>query len=61
MNLTEHQRNVLAHVVIDPDKWVSNALSDEHILAKIAKYEQDYLEASKLPDYKNRAQRDASI
>ena len=61
MELTTEQRNILAHVVLDPDAWVAHALEtagEEAVLAKIAIWEPVY-EAEKVkPDYKNRIQRD---
>ena len=68
--LTNQQRLVLAHVVIDPDEWLSNAIDslgeDEAIQAllnKVARVKPNYLEAVQTlgREYKNRVQRDSVI
>ena len=58
MKLTERQLTVLAHVVENPQEWADNAIKEEHVLAKVAKYEVAYDEAVAKGDYKNRKQRD---
>lgn len=59
MNITDEQRKILAHVVVDPDDWAANALKDDHVLQKIEKYRVEYEKAAGEPDYKNRAEREA--
>lgn len=58
MELTIEERAILAHVVIDPDAWVSHAIAtvgEWAVQAKIAKYRADYLAKKDLVGYKNRA------
>ncbi len=63
-NLTDEQRDILAHVVTDPQAWADHALDamgEEVILDKVKKYKPAY-DLAKLQlgiDYKNRAQRDS--
>ena len=57
MELTEEQLNVLNYVVVDGQAWADNALSKDHMLEKVAKYKQSYLDAQG-PDYKTRKQQD---
>ena len=69
--LTERERAVLAHVVVDPDAWWEHccscdgsdgqrALDHEACLsAKVARWGGEYDAAVALPDYKTRAERDA--
>jgi len=60
--LTDEERAILAHVVIDPDAWAAHALvtdpGGKALAAKIAKYRDDYLTKKDLPEYKTRAERD---
>tara|TARA_R100000781_G_C4034270_1_gene111676 strand:- start:132 stop:485 length:354 start_codon:yes stop_codon:yes gene_type:complete len=58
MKLTDRQLAVLAHVVENPQEWADNAIKEDHVLAKIAKYEAAYDEAVAKGNYKNRKQRD---
>jgi hypothetical protein len=58
MILTDRQLAILNHVVEDGKSWADNALKEDHVLAKIAKYESAYDEAFANGDYKNRKQRD---
>ena len=63
MQLTEHQRAVLAHVVVDVDAWVAHAeaaVGEEAVRAKISRHELAYVEAAAVQGgaYKTRAQRD---
>ena len=58
MNLTQRQLDVLNHVVIDGQAWADNAIKEEHVLAKVAKYESAYDEAVAKGNYLNRKQRD---
>ena len=44
MILTQEQLNILNHVVVDGQAWADHA-TEEHMLAKVAKYKQPYLDA----------------
>jgi len=57
MQLTKKQLAVLNHVVIDGQLWADNA-TEEHMLAKVARWEVDYETALAKGDYKTRKQRD---
>jgi len=62
MELSIEDKAILAHVVLDPDAWVEHALAtggEPAVLAKINKYRADYLAKKDLPDYMNRAEREA--
>lgn len=63
--MTNHQRAVLAHVVIDPDAWLANATSTlgpafaaEALEQKVARWQPEYLVASANPAYASRAGRE---
>ncbi len=58
MILTAKQLAVLNHVVIDGQTWADNAKKEEHVLAKVAKYEVDYDKAVAKGNYQTRKQRD---
>ena len=58
MILTQRQLDVLNHIVADGQAWADNAIKEEHVLAKVAKYEASYDEAVAKGGYKNRKQRD---
>jgi len=58
MKLTQRQLDVLNHVVTDGQAWADNAIKEEHVLAKVAKYESAYDEAVAKGNYKTRKQRD---
>ena len=58
MILTKRQLDVLNDVVVDGQAWADNAIKEEHVLAKVAKYEASYDEAVAKGDSKNRKQRD---
>ena len=64
-DLTADERVVLAHVVEDPDGWwahcqnVAGDKAEDHLLAKLNKWHQSYLDAKDDPEYKNRAEREA--
>ena len=71
MTLTEHQRAVLAHVLIEesPDDWLARVTADlgaaaagAALAAKVAQHEADYLAAVALAgaDYETAAQRHAA-
>jgi len=62
MELSIEDKAILAHVVLDPDVWVEHALEhggESAVIAKIKRYRSDYLVKKDLPDYMNRAERDA--
>jgi len=62
MELSIEDKTILAHVVLDPDAWVTHALvtgGEKAVTAKIDRYRADYLAKKDLPDYMNRAERDA--
>ena len=58
MDLTDRQLDVLNHILEDGQAWADNAVKEDHVLAKVAKYESAYDEAVAKGDYKNRKQRD---
>ena len=58
MKLTQRQLDVLNHIVVDGASWAENAKKEEHVLAKVAKYESAYDEAVAKGNYLNRKQRD---
>lgn len=62
MELSIEEKAILAHVVIDPDAWEAHALEhggEPAVTAKIDRWSADYLAKKDLPDYMNRAERDA--
>jgi hypothetical protein len=59
MILTQRQLDVLNHVVVDGQAWADNAKKEEHVLAKIAKYEAEYDASVAQGNYSNRSQREA--
>ena len=62
MELTQEDRAILAHVVVDPDAWVAHALAtvgESAVTAKIERWRPVYLTEKDKPDYKNRVARDA--
>ena len=64
MELSEEDRAVLAHVVVNVDEWVANAIAmvgEIAVTEKIDAYRAEYLLAVQLPDYKARAERDEDI
>lgn len=58
MELTKRQLDVLNHVLVDGQEWADNAKKEEHVLAKVAKYELAYDEAVAKGNYQTRKQRD---
>lgn len=61
MELSSEAKAILAHVVSDPDAWVTNALAsvgEKAITAKIDRWRDDYLAHKDDPDYMTRSQRD---
>ena len=64
MELSEEDRAVLAHVVVNVDEWVANAIAvvgETAVTEKIDAYRAEYLQAVHLPGYKARADRDEDI
>ena len=66
MELTQEERDILAHVVVDPDAWVAHAVSVrgeeqavKDLAAKVARWKPEYEKAKESIDYKTRAERDA--
>ena len=62
MKITEEEKAIIGHVVVDPDAWVAHALKEVGewaVQAKIDKYRDDYLSKKDKPDYKNRVARQA--
>ena len=63
--LTENERCVLSHVVVDPDEWWEHATNwpkiDEEaaLAAKVARWKPSYDGECHNPDYKTRAVRQA--
>ena len=65
MELTQEERAILAHVVIDPDAWVEHALitpkgGEWAVSAKIDRYRADWLAKKDVVGYKTRVERDAA-
>ncbi len=65
--MTNEQRAVLAHVVIDPDAWLAHAVATfgeekaaEMLAEKVERWQPDYDAAVALPGYKTRAEREAA-
>lgn len=61
--MTDDQRAVLAHVVVDPDAWYAHAvkhfgadLAQKHLAAKVARWRPHYEGAKQQAGYKTRAQ-----
>ena len=64
MELSEEDRAVLAHVVVNVDEWVANAIAvvgEMAVTEKIDAYRAEYLLAVQSPDYKVRADRNEGI
>ena len=61
MELTQEERAILAHVVLDPDAWVAHALAtvgEDAVWAKIERWRRYYEAEKEKPEYKNRVARD---
>ena len=71
--MTREQREVLAHVVVDPDEWWKNNLAfcvrtlgqvegekkaEANLIAKVARWSPDHEAKRRAPDFKTRKQRD---
>ena len=64
MELSEEDRAVLAHVVVNVDEWVENAIAmvgEIAVTEKIDAYRAECLQAFQLPGYKVRADREEGI
>ena len=66
MELSLEERNILTHVVVDPDAWLAHAVATfgkevaiKHLKSKVDRWKPVYITESAKPDYKNRAERDA--
>ena len=63
--LTENERCVLAHVVVDPDEWWEHATNwpkidqEAALAAKVARWKPSYDGECHQPDYKTRAVKEA--
>jgi len=61
MELSIEDKAILSHVVLDPDAWVSHAIStigERAVTAKIERWRPAYESEKDKPDYKNRADRE---
>jgi hypothetical protein len=58
MILTQRQLDVLNHVVEDGQAWANNAKKEEHVLAKVAKYEAGYDAEVLAGGYRDRAKKE---
>lgn len=66
MELSIEDKAILAHVVIDPDAWVSHAIEtigEWAVTAKIERWKPEYLkEKERLgKEYKTRAEREPNV
>jgi len=68
MILTQEQKDVLGHMVIDPQAWADNAekhsgleKATKNMLAKVKKHKPDYDKCLSEGNYKNRAVRESEI
>lgn len=64
LTMTNQQREVLAHVVLDPDEWLTGAVAalgeesaNAALVAKVARWQSSFEAARTAPDYAPRAQR----
>jgi len=64
-DLTEDERTILAHVVVDPDGWWAHASSrpnaEENLAAKVARWRSEYNTALLAGNYLTREQRDVVL
>jgi len=58
MILSQRQLDILDHILVNGQAWADNAIKEEHVIAKVAKYESAYDEAVAKGNYLNRKQRD---
>lgn len=59
--MTEEDKAILAHVVINPDEWVAHAIAtvgEQAITDKIIKYRESYLAEKDTLGYLTRKQRE---
>jgi len=63
--MTEEQRAVLAHVVVDPEAWWAHAvkhfgvkLATEHLVAKVARHKPSFEASVKRGGHRPRAERE---
>ena len=66
MELSKEDREVLAHVVVDPDAWLAHAVetfgeeqATVFLAQKVDRWNPEYLAQKDLPNYKTRIERDA--
>lgn len=64
--MTNEERQVLAHVVVDPDAWLAHAVSTfgaaaahAALAAKVERWRGDHAAAAAQPGYKTRAEHEA--
>lgn len=62
IELSNEDRAILAHVVVNPDTWVAHSLSTPKggewaVRAKIDRWRESYLVEKDKPEYKTRAER----
>ena len=64
LQMTDAQRAVLAHVVLDPDAWLANAITSlgeeaaaQAMLQKVGRWQDTYDVEKAKPGYLPRAQR----
>ena len=58
MILSQRQLDILDHILVNGQAWADNAIKEEHVIAKVAKYESAYDEAVAKGNYLNRKQQD---
>lgn len=61
MTVSQEDKAILAHVVIDPDGWVEHTLvtaGEWAVTAKIERYRVDYVVKKNKKEYKTRAERE---
>lgn len=62
--MTPEQREVLAHVVVDPEAWEAHCMEtlgdacQDALRKKVARWQSDYEAAKSDPDYQTRAERE---
>lgn len=63
--MTNEERLVLSHIVVDPDAWYTHAINTfgvvaarEMLIAKVNKWRPVYLSVVREEGYKNRVERD---
>lgn len=65
--MTNEEKAVLAHAVIDPEAWYAHAVASfgeevakRHLAAKVARWKPEYEAESVKPGYKTRAERESA-